>query len=214
MIDNLSETPLKIVMLAQEEARSLGDERLGTEHLLLALLGFENAACTALNGFGVSYNYVRLEIEDIRKGKDALPLETEILLTERSVKCIELAFLEARSLGHDRIEAEHMLLAILRVGMGIAVGILAKLGVNMVDLEIALLYECSSAMAAPQPDVDTELKVQIEVWNRLGTIARQQGYEELVRDASRHKKMYEDALAELQTTLTSQDTKNETLPSA
>jgi ATP-dependent Clp protease ATP-binding subunit ClpA len=201
MIDGLGEAPLKIVMLAQEEARSLGAERLGTEHLLLAMLGFDNAAASALQGFGVSYDDVRLEVEDINMGKDALPLDAEIQLSERALRVIELSYLEAQGLKHDRVDAEHLLLAILRLGLGVAVGILAKLGVNMVDLEIALLYQCSSALAAPQQDVAAELGVQIEVWERLFAIARQQGYEELEREASRHKKIYRDALSELQTSL-------------
>jgi ATP-dependent Clp protease ATP-binding subunit ClpA len=214
MIGSLSETPLKVVMLAQEEARSLGDERLGTEHLLLALLGFDNAACSALNGFGVNYNDVRLEVEQVRLGKDALPLECEITLSNRALRCLELSFLEASGLKHDQVEAEHLLLAILRQGLGVAVGILAKMGVNMVDLEIALLYQCSSAMAAPQQDVACELSIQIEVWDRLYTIARREGYDELVKEASRHKKMYTEALKELQATPPVAETPgSESLPS-
>jgi len=197
MIDRLGEAPLKVLLIAQEEARSLGDERLGTEHILLALLSFENSACSALNGFGVAYNDVRFEIEDFR-AQNALALDTEIAFTDRAARCLELCFLEAQELKHESVEAEHLLLAILRLGTGVAVGILAKFGVNMVDLEIALLYQCSSALAAPRQDVATELVIQIEVWNRLGNIANKQGYEDLAREATRHKKMYQDALKELQ----------------
>lgn len=197
MTDRLPEIPLKIMMLAQEEARSLGDERAGTEHVLLALLSLDNAACCALNGFNVTYSDVRMELEELRSKQDALGVEAEITLSDRVVECLELSYIEARTLKHERIGAEHLLLAILRLGHGVAIGILSKFGISIADLEIALLYQCSSALAAPQQDVGSELLTQIEVWNRLGGIAREQGYNDLVQEAARHSKMYKEALLEL-----------------
>ena len=198
MTDRVPEVPLKIMMLAQEEARSLGDERAGTEHILLALLSLDSAACCALNGFGINYSDVRVELEELRSKQNALGVEVEINLSDRAVQCLELSFMEAHSLRHERVAPEHLLLAILRLGQGVAIGILSKFGISIADLEIALLYQCSSALAAPQQDVGKELLTQIEVWNRLGGIAREQGYNDLVQEAARHSKMYKEALYELQ----------------
>lgn len=198
MVDRLNETPVNVLLLAQDEARSLGDERLGTEHILLGLLSFDNAACCALSGFGVSYDDVRLEIEEVRSKQNALSLDADVVFSERTQRCLELAYMEAFNLKHHRVAPEHLLMAMLRLGNGVAIGILSKMGVSMVDLEVALLYQCSSALAAPQEDVGAELLTQIEVWNRLATIAKQQGYEELAQSAGKHTRMYCDALMELE----------------
>ncbi len=198
MTEAHQELPLKILMLAQEEARSLGDGRLGTEHILLALLSIDNAACCALNGFGITYNDVRTELEELRCKQNALAVDADIDMSERALKCLELSYLEASGLKHESVAAEHLLLAILRLGQGVAIGILAKFGVCIADLQIALLYQCSSALAAPQQDVGAELVTQIEVWKQLLAIATECGYRELVTEAERHSKMYREALSELE----------------
>lgn len=201
MVERASETTVKILFLAQEEARSLGDARLGTEHILMALLSFDNAACCALAGFGVSYDDVRLEIEEVRSEQNALAVEAEIEFSERAGRCLELAYLESLSLKHAQVGPEHILLAMVRLGQGVAIGILSKLAVSMVDLEVALLYQCSSALAAPQEDVAAELLTQIEVWKRLAAIAVKQGYDDLALSAAKHTRMYRDALMELEATM-------------
>lgn len=202
MFDRLGETPLRIIMIAQELARSLGDSLIGTEHILLAELSFDSPAKSALNGFDVTYNDVLLELEIIRGSQNALPAEAELTaFTDRATRSLELAFIEAQELRHDSIGAEHLLLGILKLGQGIAIGILAKLGVSLVDLEIALLYQCSSVMAAPRPDVGAELLTQVAVWERLNLIAKQEGYEDLAQESEKHTRMYKAALVEFQDTL-------------
>ena len=203
MMEQLGETPLQIMLLAQEAAQSLGDTRIGTEHILLGILSFDNPAKSALQGFDVSYEHLRGELEEIRSGQNSLPFDVELfVLTERAERVLELAFLEAKNYQHEQIGAEHLLLGIVRLGHGVAAGILTKLGVSLVDLEIALLYQCSSIIAAPLEDVQKELMTQIAVWSRLGVIAREQGYEDLAYQSTQHTKMYREALQELQTTLT------------
>ncbi len=197
MTEKIAEVPLKILLIAQEEARRLGDTTAGTEHVLLALSSLENPAASALNGFGITYADVKTELEGLRSQQNALGVEVEIELSERSKQCLELSYLEASTLKHQVVGAEHMLLAIIRLGEGVAIGILSKFGISVADLEIALLYQCSSALAAPLSDVGKELETQIEVWNRLSVIAREQDYQDLVQEAARHTKMYKDALHEL-----------------
>lgn len=206
MIEQLGEVPLQIMLLAQEAAQSLGDSRIGTEHILLGILSFDNLAKSALQGFDVTYEYVRGELEEIRSGQNALPFDLELfVLTERAERVLELAFLEAKNYRHEQIGAEHILLGIARLGHGVAAGILTKLNVSLVDLEIALLYQCSSIIAAPLEDVQNELLTQIAVWTRLGVIAREQGYDDLAYQSTQHTKMYREALQELQSTMVSAD---------
>lgn len=198
MTEGIEDITVQLLMHAEEEARSLGDSRLGTEHILLALLSFDNAVCCALGSFNIDYDAVRIELEEARSKQNSLGPEVEINLSERAGRCIELSYLEAQGLRHESVGPEHLMLAILRIGQGVAVGVLRKLGVRMVDLEIALLYQCSSILAAPQEDVAAELSTQIEVWNRLGSIARDEGYDELVQKAFKYTRTYRDALLELE----------------
>lgn len=202
MIEQLGEVPLQIMLLAQEAAQSLGDARIGTEHILLGVLSIDNPAKSALQGFDVTYDLVRAELEEIRSGQNALPFDVELfVLTERAERVLELAYLEAQNYRHEQVGAEHLLLAMVRLGHGVAAGILTKLGCSLLDLEIALLYQCSSIIAAPLEDVQKELLTQIAVWSRLGVIAREQGYEDLAYQSTQHTKMYKEALQELQATM-------------
>lgn len=209
MSEDTQEITIQVLMHAEEEARSLGDMRLGTEHILLALLSFDNAVCCALSGFNLSYDDIRIELEDARSKQNALGPEVEIGMTARASKCVELAFLEAQSLKHRNVGPEHLMLAILRIGQGVAVGLLRKFGVRIVDLEIALLYQCSSLLAAPQEDVAAELNTQIEVWSRLALIAQEQGYEELVQKAFKYTRSYRDSLLELEAGKRTEEPENE-----
>lgn len=197
MTERIAEVPLKVLLIAQEEARRLGDPTAGTEHVLLALASMDNPASSALNGFGIRYSDVKAELEGLRSQQNALGIDLEIELSDRVKQCLELSYLEANTLKHSVVGAEHLLLAIIRLGEGVAIGILSKFGISVADLEIALLYQCSSALAAPLSDVGRELETQIEVWNRLSVIAREQDYQDLVQEAARHTKMYKDALYEL-----------------
>jgi hypothetical protein len=116
-----------VVVRAQEEARALGHNYIGTEHLLLGLLRVEEgAAARALTGLGVTLDAARAEAERlIGRGGGERP--GRIPFTPRSKRVLELALKEALALGHDYIGTEHILLGLLAEGEGVAVEILGTL---------------------------------------------------------------------------------------
>ncbi len=121
----------KVLSFAQEEARRLDHDYLGTEHLLLGLLReTDGVAAQVLNNLGVEAVKVRTAVEFVI-GRGDRPAVGELGLTPRSKRVIELAIDEARRFGHDHIGTEHLLLGLLRGGAGIAAGVLDSLGVKL-----------------------------------------------------------------------------------
>jgi hypothetical protein len=118
------------VSLAQEEARGLGHNYLGTEHLLLGLLTQgQGMAWRVLDQLGISAAMVRGQVEAIiGQGPDTAA--GPIPLTPRSKKVLELARREAKGLGHNYVGTEHLLLGLVREGEGVAVQVLARLGAD------------------------------------------------------------------------------------
>jgi ATP-dependent Clp protease ATP-binding subunit ClpC len=128
MFERFTDWARRVVVLAQEEARQLDHNYIGTEHLLLGLLREgQGTAFDALESLGVSLEAARRQVEEII-GRGKRTPSGHIPFTPRAKKVLELALREALQLGHDYIGTEHILLGLLREGDGVAVQMLARLG--------------------------------------------------------------------------------------
>ncbi|MBO8141270.1 MAG: ATP-dependent Clp protease ATP-binding subunit [Firmicutes bacterium] len=131
MFGRFTERAQKVVVLSQEEARRLGHNVVGTEHILLGLVAEgEGVAARALQGMGISLDKVRAEVEKVI-GKGEMPPQGQITFTPRAKRVLELAFDEARQLGHTYIGTEHILLGLIREGEGVAAQVLKNLGADL-----------------------------------------------------------------------------------
>ena len=121
----------RVVVLAQEEARMLNHNYIGTEHILLGLIHEgEGVAAKALESLGISLAAVRQQVEEII-GRGQQPLSGHFPFTPRANKVLELASREALHLGHNYIGTEHILLGLIREGEGVAAQVLVKLGADL-----------------------------------------------------------------------------------
>ena len=126
-----TERAQKALMLAQEEARALGHNYVGTEHLLLGLLREgEGAAARILQNMGITIDNVRGDVERL-VGKGDYNFNEHFGFTPRTKKVMELSLFEAKNLGHSYIGTEHLLLALVREREGVAARILMDLNVNL-----------------------------------------------------------------------------------
>ncbi|HUS83114.1 MAG TPA: ATP-dependent Clp protease ATP-binding subunit, partial [Dehalococcoidia bacterium] len=129
--DKFTERARRVLTLAQEEAQRFNHNYIGTEHLLLGLVREgDGVAAKVLANLGIELNKVRSAVEFII-GRGERSTMSEIGLTPRAKKVIELAVDEARRLNHHYIGTEHLLLGLVREGEGIAAGVLESLGVNL-----------------------------------------------------------------------------------
>jgi ATP-dependent Clp protease ATP-binding subunit ClpC len=129
VFERFTEPAREVVVLAQDEARSLQHHYVGTEHLLLGLLRREAVASQALTALGVGHEEVHAQVARI-VGQGDTPAGGQIPFTPRSKKVLELSLREAVELGHNHIGTEHLLLAIMREGDGVAAQILFDLGAD------------------------------------------------------------------------------------
>jgi len=130
MWEPFTERARRSIVLAQEEAQRLGNNYIGTEHLLLGIISEgESVAAKVLEALGVNLQKVRNEVESI-VGKGGQPTQHEMVFTPRAKRVIELAFEEARALAHNYIGTEHLLLGLVREGEGVAARVLSNLGVE------------------------------------------------------------------------------------
>jgi hypothetical protein len=131
MFERFTDRAKRVVVLAQEEARLLNHNYIGTEHLLLGLIHErEGVAAEALGRMGVSLEAVRAEVERIIGQGQSAP-NGHIPFTPRAKKALELSLREALHLGHDDIGTEHILLGLLRVDDGVAAEVLTGLGADL-----------------------------------------------------------------------------------
>src|SRR6266511_3643585 len=128
MFQRFTDRARRVVHLAQEEARLLRHNYVGTEHLLLGLLyEGEGIAARALESLGISLEVVRARVEEII-GRGQITPSGHIPFTPRAKKVLELSLREALQLGHNYIGTEHLLLGLLREGEGVAAQVLAGFG--------------------------------------------------------------------------------------
>jgi len=131
MFERFTEKAIKVIMLAQEEARRLGHNFVGTEQVLLGLIGEgTGVAAKTLKAMGVNLKEARIEVEKII-GRGSGFVAVEIPFTPRAKRVLELSWDEARQLGHNYIGTEHLLLGLIREGEGVAARVLENLGVDL-----------------------------------------------------------------------------------
>jgi len=151
-LDRLGGTGKRVLALAQDEAIRHNHNYIGTEHLLSALLrDGDTIAARALTSFGVDLTKVRTALEFIIGRGDQTTVPSEITLSPRTKKVIELATMEAGHMGHPGVGPEHFLLGIVDEGEGIASGILESLGVRLETLRAKVL-ELLTESGAPPPE--------------------------------------------------------------
>ena len=131
MFERFTDRARRVVVLAQEEARLLNHNYVGTEHLLLGLIHEgEGMAARALELLGIRLEAVRTQVEEI-VGKGQRAPTGHIPFTPRAKKVLELSLREAKQLGHNYIGTEHILLGLIREGEGVAAQVLVKLGADL-----------------------------------------------------------------------------------
>jgi ATP-dependent Clp protease ATP-binding subunit ClpC len=131
MFERFTDRARRVVVLAQEEARMLNHNYIGTEHILLGLIHEgEGVAAKALESMNISLEAVRQQVEEIIGQGQAAPTG-HIPFTPRAKKVLELSLREALQLGHNYIGTEHILLGLIREGEGVAAQVLQKLGADL-----------------------------------------------------------------------------------
>ncbi len=157
----------QVVVLAQDEARRLSHNYIGTEHILLGLVAErEGVAAKVLESMGIGLGAVRLHVEEII-GQGRQAPAGHIPFTPRAKKALELSLREALRLGHNDIGTEHILLSLLREGNGVAAQVLIKLGASYDQVRDAVLeqlagYKTARGEPAPAPglgDYDEKIAV-------------------------------------------------------
>jgi ATP-dependent Clp protease ATP-binding subunit ClpC len=132
MFERFTDRARRVVVLAQDEARMLHHNYVGTEHILLGLIHEGNGvAAKALESVGISLDAVRQQVEEIIGRGQQSPPQGHIPFTPRAKKVLELSLREALELGHTYIGTEHILLGLIREGEGVAAQVLIGLGVDL-----------------------------------------------------------------------------------
>ena len=184
MFERFTDRARRVVVLAQEEARLLNHNYIGTEHVLLGLLReAEGVAAQALLALDVSLEAVRARVEEII-GVGAGPSESgHVPFTPRAKKVLEMALREALQLGHNYIGTEHLLLGLVREGEGVAAQVLVQMGAELqaVRRTVVTLVSAGAQAAPHEPqavviqslkDENQRLRTEVdrlrEVLGRLG----------------------------------------------
>lgn len=139
MFERFTEKAIKVIMLAQEEARRLGHNFVGTEQILLGLIGEATGiAAQVLKSMNVNLKDARIEVEKII-GRGSGFVAVEIPFTPRAKRVLELSLEEARQLGHNYIGTEHLLMGLVREGEGVAARVLENLAVNISSIRTEVI---------------------------------------------------------------------------
>lgn len=140
MPKRFTENAQKIILIAQEEAKRLNHDYVGTEHILLGLAAIDGTVSNKiLTGLGVTFRKVRLEIEKMVGIGDTIMLLGEIPFTPRAKKVLEFSVEESQLLGTQHIGTEHILLGLIREEEGMACKILENLGLNLTHVRDSIL---------------------------------------------------------------------------
>lgn len=151
MFNRFTERARKVIILAKEEARRFNHDYIGTEHILLGLIREgEGVASTVLQKLNLSLENIRLEIEKLVQPGPTTQIIGDIPFTPRAKKALELAAEEARSLGHNYIGTEHLLLGLIREGEGIASQVLLNLGLELNTVRSEVMELLGSALPGGQ----------------------------------------------------------------
>jgi ATP-dependent Clp protease ATP-binding subunit ClpC len=174
MFERFTEKAIKVIMLAQEEARRLGHNFVGTEQILLGLIGEgTGVAAKVLKSMGVNLKDARVEVEKII-GRGSGFVAVEIPFTPRAKRVLELSLEEARQLGHNYIGTEHLLLGLIREGEGVAARVLENLGVDLAKVRtqvIRMLGETAEVAAGGSGKGSTKTPTLDEFGSNLTHLA-------------------------------------------
>ena len=176
MFERVTEKAIKVIMLAQEEARRLGHNFVGTEQILLGLIGEGTGiAAKVLKSMGVNLKDARIEVEKII-GRGSGFVAVEIPFTPRAKRVLELSLEEARQLGHNYIGTEHLLLGLIREGEGVAARVLENLGVDLSKVRtqvIRMLGETAEVTAGGGSSSRTKTPTLDEFGTNLTQLAQE-----------------------------------------
>jgi ATP-dependent Clp protease ATP-binding subunit ClpC len=173
MFERFTNQARRVVVLAQEEARRLLHNYIGTEHILLGLLREdEGAAATALAAADVTLDGARLEVETII-GRGQHEPSGHLPFTPRAKKVLELSLREAVRLGHDYIDTGHILLGLIREGDGVAVQVVVNLGADPKKISQRVVLELGGDISEAPAHVRArlEMRQRKEVQDYMDTIA-------------------------------------------
>jgi ATP-dependent Clp protease ATP-binding subunit ClpC len=177
MFEHFTSEAIRVIMLAQEEARRLGHNFVGTEQILLGLMGEgTGVAAKVLADLGVTLKDARREVEKIiGRGSGFVP--PEIPFTPKVKSLFEQSFREAHSLGHNYINTEHLLLGLTEAGEGVAAKVLQNLGVELQGIRAAVISRLGDDVTvfAGSSSVSKRNQLSIEEFGRNLTKMAQDG---------------------------------------
>jgi len=200
MFERFTDRARRVIVLAQEEARMLNHNYIGTEHILLGLVREgEGVAAKALESLGISLDAVRQQVEEIIGQGQQAP-SGHIPFTPRAKKVLELSLRESLQLGHNYIGTEHILLGLIREGDGVAAQVLVRLGADLNRVRhqvIQLIAGRPAGEGAPGPEVQARLDV-VEIRlavleHRVGTGPDTTDLDEQIAQVRREKESAVDA---------------------
>ncbi len=181
MFERFTDRARRVVVLAQEEARMLNHNYIGTEHILLGLIHEgEGVAAKALESMGTSLDAVRAQVEEIIGQGQQAP-SGHIPFTPRAKKVLELSLREALQLGHNYIGTEHILLGLIREGEGVAAQVLVKLGADLNRVRSTVIqllsgYQGKEAVTQGGPAEGTpSTSLVLDQFGRNLTVAAREG---------------------------------------
>ena len=188
MFERFTERARRVVVLSQEEARLLGHNFIGTEHLLLGLLHEgKGLAARTFGTLGVDLADARSQVEAaIGRGEE--PPAGHVPFTARAKKVLETSLREAIQLTHDHIGTEHILLGLLSQEEGVGAGVLRSMGHDLSDVRNAVLELMSGVEPSPRPP-STEGDESVERWPALFR-ARDPGWTKRAKSGSPYEKRY------------------------
>src|SRR6266542_5524433 len=180
MFERFTDRARRVVVLAQEEARILNHNYIGTEHILLGMIHEgEGVAARAIESLGISLTAVRSQVEEIIGRGQAAPTG-HIPFTPRAKKVLEFSLREALQLGHNYIGTEHILLGLVREGEGVGAQVLVKLGAKLDRLRrevVQLLQGGAGRGEVPPPPL-------VEPEDFTARVARAEEIEAVARDVA------------------------------
>ncbi|MEO5989195.1 MAG: ATP-dependent Clp protease ATP-binding subunit [Candidatus Eisenbacteria bacterium] len=203
MHDKFTERVRKVIYLAREEAARLQHDYIGTEHLLLGVIREgEGIAATVLNNLGLDLDRIRQEVENMVSASGGTMTIGEIPFTPRAKRVLELAVEEARSLGHNYVGTEHLLLGLIREGEGVAAKVLLELGVDRKRVREETLKLLGGTPSSTQSAERGEERAETPALNQFGrdlttlaregkldpVIGREKEIERVIQVLSRRKK--------------------------
>jgi ATP-dependent Clp protease ATP-binding subunit ClpA len=160
MFERFTDRARRVVVLAQEEARMLNHNYIGTEHLLLGVISDdEGVAAQVLRSLDMSLDAVRTEVRQII-GEGTAPPAGHVPFTPRAKKVLELSLREALELGHTYIGTEHILLGLVREGEGVAAQVLEKMGGDTARIRTKVIELLGVGSEARERLPESELRVE------------------------------------------------------